>query len=147
MDSVETDRTVRAVSRIGAMLPAYCTAVGKVQLAQLAAADVERMYPEGELLAVTPKTITSPAVLVAELKKTLERGYALENEETELEVRSIAAPVRDFSKKVIAAVGIVAPASRLTDERIEKNKIVAMLIDAGDAISAKMGCSGPLAKK
>jgi hypothetical protein len=52
-------------------------------------------------------------------------------------------PHRDFSKKVIAAVGIVAPASRLTDERIEKNKIVAMLIDAGNAISAKMGCSGP----
>jgi len=147
MDSVETDRTVRAVSRIGAMLPAYCTAVGKIQLAQLAAADVEHMYPESELLAVTPKTITSRAVLVADLKKALERGYALENEEAELEVRSMAAPIRDFSKKVIAAVGIVAPASRLTDERIEKNKIVAMLIDAGNAISAKMGCSGPLVKK
>lgn len=147
MDSVETDRTVRAVSRIGAMLPAYCTAVGKIQLAQLAAEDVERMYPESELLAVTPKTITSRAALAAELKKALERGYALENEETELEVRSMAAPIRDFSKKVIAAVGIVAPASRLTDERIEKNKISAMLIDAGNAISAKMGCSGPMVRK
>jgi DNA-binding IclR family transcriptional regulator len=129
------------------MLPAYCTAVGKIQLAHLAAADVERLFPESDLLAVTTKTITSRAVLAAELKKTLEQGYALENEETELEVRSIAAPIRDFSKKVIAAVGIVAPANRLTDERIEKNKIAAMLIDAGNAISAKMGCSGPLTKK
>jgi len=147
MDSVETDKTVRAVSRIGAMLPAYCTAVGKIQLAHLAAADVERMYQESELLPVTTKTITSRAALAAELKKVLERGYALENEETEMEVRSIAAPIRDFSKKVIAAVGIVAPASRLTDERIEKNKISAMLIDAGKAISAKMGCSGPMVRK
>jgi DNA-binding IclR family transcriptional regulator len=147
MDSVETDRTVRAVSRIGAMLPAYCTAVGKIQLAQLAAADIERFYPESGLPAVTTKTITSRAVLAAELKKALEQGYALENEEAELEVRSIAAPIRDFSKKVIAAVGIVAPASRLTDERIEKYKISAMLIAAGNAISVKMGCSGPMAKK
>ncbi len=147
MDSVETDRTVRAVSRIGAMLPAYCTAVGKIQLAQLTAEDVERMYAESELLAVTPKTITSRAALAAELKKAMERGYALENEEAELEVSGIAAPVRDFSKKVIAAVGIVAPASRLTRERIEKNKLSAMLIDAGNAISAKLGCSGPMARE
>src|SRR5512143_2086421 len=83
MDSVETDRTVRAVSRIGAMLPAYCTAVGKIQLAQLAADDIERMYPESVLPAVTPKTITSRVALVAELKKIFEQGYALENEEAE----------------------------------------------------------------
>src|SRR5512140_431223 len=79
MDSVETDKTVRAVSRIGAMLPAHCTAVGKIQLAQFAAADLERMYPDGELLAITPKTITSHAALAVDLKKALERGYALEN--------------------------------------------------------------------
>jgi DNA-binding IclR family transcriptional regulator len=74
MDSVETDRTVRAVSRIGAMLPAYCTAVGKIQLAQLAADEVERLYPESVLPAVTTKTITSRAVLAAELKKALSGG-------------------------------------------------------------------------
>src|SRR5512142_1209887 len=49
MDSVETTRTVRAVSRIGAMLPAHCTAVGKVQLAGLTPAEIERLYPDAVL--------------------------------------------------------------------------------------------------
>ena len=147
MDSVETDRTVRAVSRIGAMLPAYCTSVGKVQLAHLSSAELDRLYAENAFPAVTTRTITKRDALLAELKLVARMGYAMENEEAELEVRSIAAPIRDFSNKVIAAVGIVAPASRLTDERIEKNGIIAMLIDASAAISAKMGSSVSIEKK
>jgi len=54
MDSVETDRTVRAVSRIGAMLPAHCTAVGKANLSFLPPGEIEHLYPENELPAVTP---------------------------------------------------------------------------------------------
>src|SRR5512143_3084238 len=57
MDSVETTKTVRAVSRIGAMLPAHCTAVGKAQLSALSPADVQRLYPEASLPAATDKSI------------------------------------------------------------------------------------------
>jgi len=85
--------------------------------------------------------------LLAELKTVPEKGYAFENEECDIEVRSIAAPVRDFSKNVIAAVGIVVPASRLTDEKLRKDGIVQMVMDAGRAISAKLGFSGPSGKK
>src|SRR5512139_2008896 len=67
MDSVETDRPVRAVSRIGAMLPAHCTAVGKVLLANLATTDVERLYPETALAAATPHAFRDRDTLVAEL--------------------------------------------------------------------------------
>ncbi|HLE39875.1 MAG TPA: IclR family transcriptional regulator [Nitrospirota bacterium] len=148
MDSVETDKTVRAVSRIGAMLPAHCTAVGKAQLAFLPTAEIERLYPENTLLSgLTSKSIKTRDALLAELKTVPEKGYAFENEECDIEVRSIAAPVRDFSKNVIAAVGIVVPASRLTDEKLRKDGIVQMVMDAGRAISAKLGFSGPSGKK
>jgi DNA-binding IclR family transcriptional regulator len=147
MDSVETNKTVRAVSRIGAMLPAHCTAVGKVQLAPLSPADVERLYPEMNLPALTDKSIKTRDALIVELKKTAEKEYALENEECDLEVRGIAVPVKDFSKNVIAAVGIVAPASRLTDERLEKGGIISLLLESGQALSAKLGFNAPAGRK
>ena len=147
MDSVETDKTVRAVSRIGAMLPAHCTAVGKAQLAFLPPAEIERLYPENSLPGLTNKSIKTRDALLAELKAVPEQGYALENEECDLEVRSIAAPVRDFSKNVIAAVGIVAPASRLTDEKLRKDGMVQLVLESGRAISAKLGFIGPSGKK
>lgn len=146
MDSVETNRTVRAISRVGAMLPAYCTAVGKAQLAFLPDSEVERLFPEPELAQMTPKTINTRNELLVELKKIRETGYAIENEECDLDVKSIAAPVRDFSKNVIAAVGIVAPASRLSDAIIEKSDIIQRVQDAALAISAKLGYIHPPGK-
>lgn len=147
MDSVETDRTVRAVSRIGAMLPAHGTAVGKAQLAYLPPAEVEKLYPEPELAALTPRTLRTREALLAELKTARDRGYAVENEECDLEVRSIAAPVRDFSKNVVAAVGIIAPANRLTDERLDKGGIVNLLKESAMALSAKLGFIQTIPKK
>ena len=147
MDSVETTRTVRAVSRIGAMLPAHCTAVGKAQLAVLPAAEIERLYPDVNLVPLTDKSIKTRDMLLADLKRTSGKGYAIEHEEADLDVRSIAVPVRDFSGNVIAAVGIVAPAHRLTDEQVDKGAIPTLVQEAGRAISAKMGFIVPAAKK
>jgi IclR family KDG regulon transcriptional repressor len=139
MDSVETNKTVRAVSRIGAMFPAHCTAVGKVQLALLSSSDIERLYPEVMLPGLTDKSIKTRDALMAELKKAAEKEYALENEESDADVRGIAVPVKDFSKNVIAAVGIVAPSSRLTDERLEDGGVISLLMESGQALSAKLG--------
>lgn len=147
MDSVETNRTVRAVSRVGAMLPAHCTAVGKAQLAFLPAQEIERLYPDMTLTTLTDKSIKTRDSLLTELKKTLEKGYALENEECDLEVRSLAVPVKDFSKNIIAAIGIVAPAGRLADDRIEKSGMIAMVQEAGKALSAKLGYIASPGKK
>ncbi len=139
MDSVETNKTVRAVSRIGAMLPAHCTAVGKAQLAVLSAEEIERLYPEPALSPLTDRSIKTRDLLLADLKRTVEKGYALENEECDLEVVSIAVPVMDFSKKIIAAVGIIAPATRLPKESLEKGDIVSQIQEAAAALSAKLG--------
>jgi len=88
---------------------------------------------------VTPKTLRTRDALLADLAAIRTKGFAVENEECDLDVRSVAAPVRDFSKNVIAAVGIVAPVTRLSDERIERDEIAARVRDAAVAISAKLG--------
>jgi IclR family KDG regulon transcriptional repressor len=147
MDSVETNKTVRAVSRIGAMLPAHCTAVGKAQLAVLSPAEIERLYPETSLPTLTEKSIKTRDALLSELKKTAEKGFALENEECDLEVRSVAVPVKDFSKNIIAAVGVVAPAGRLADEQLEKSGVISLVQEAGKTLSAKLGYSASSGEK
>jgi DNA-binding IclR family transcriptional regulator len=54
-------------------------------------------------------------------------------------VRGVSVAVRDYSKNVIAAIGISAPASRLTDERLEKGGILDLLRESGQALSMKLG--------
>lgn len=147
MDSVETDRTVRVVSRVGAMLPAHCTAAGKTLLANLTSAYVERLYPETELAAAGPRTLRDRDALMDELKRVRERGYAVESEECDLEVKSIAAPVRDFSREVVASLGIIAPANRLTNEHIEREGITAKILEAASVLSVKLGYVPDPAKK
>jgi IclR family KDG regulon transcriptional repressor len=147
MDSVESVRTVRAVSRIGAMLPAHCTAVGKVQLSFLPSAEIERLYPDRELSIKTALTLQTREELINALTTIRNKGYAIENEECDLEVKSIAAPVRDFSKNVIAAVGIVAPVNRLSDELLEKNGYIVKVQDAAKALSLKLGYLNGAVKK
>jgi IclR family transcriptional regulator, KDG regulon repressor len=147
MDSVETDRTVRAVSRVGAMLPAHCTAVGKATLSVLPPEEIEHLYPENELPAVTPRTLRTRDALLSELKEVKERGYAVENEECDLDVKSVAAPVKDFSKRVIAALGIIVPASRLGDDRLDKGGVALKVQEAATALSLKLGyIQGPTKK-
>jgi len=139
MDSVESVRTVRAVSRTGAMLPAHCTAVGKVQLSFLPVAEIERLYPDHQLSPKTTLSLQTRDDLLGSFAAIRDRGYAVENEECDLEVKSIAAPVRDFSKNVIAAVGIIAPASRLSDELLEKSGSITLVRDAAMSLSLKLG--------
>ncbi len=146
MDGVETDKTVRAVSRIGALFPAHCTAVGKAQLASLAASEIERLYPEQNLTTLTDRSIKTRDALMAELQRTIDRGYAVEQEEVEIDVRGVAVAVKDFSKNVIAAIGITAPVNRLTDERLEKGGIISSLQEAGRILSSKLGFVAPGAK-
>lgn len=143
MDSAETDKTVRVVSRVGAILPAHCTAVGKAHLAFLPQPEIERLYTDNILEKHTERSLGTRTALLEDLKRTAERGWALENEEADQDVRGIAVPVRDFSDSVIAAIGIVAPAHRLPDgEKLEQWRILPDILDAGRTLSHKLGFGG-----
>jgi IclR family KDG regulon transcriptional repressor len=138
LDVVETDLTVRVVSRVGSRLPAHCTAAGKVHLAFMSDEELEALFPEHQLKAYTSKTITDRDALKAELKKVVDQGYALDNEELDPGVRCVAGPIRDYTRRIVGAVSVSGPSMRFTDERIEK-ELIPLVMQASQDLSTRLG--------
>jgi DNA-binding IclR family transcriptional regulator len=138
LDVVETDMTVRVVPRVGTQLPAYCTAAGKVQIAFLTDGELDNFLPAKGLKCFTPNTITDRNELRKQLKTIAEQGYAIDNEELDIGVRCIGAPIRDYTRRIIGAVSISGPTMRLTDERMEK-ELIPIVMRAAEEISTKLG--------
>lgn len=138
LDVVETDLTVRVVSRVGSRLPAYCTASGKVHLAHMSDEEVEALLPAKELKAYTPNTVVDRDKLKQELRKVADAGYAIDDEEVDVGVRCIAAPIRDYTRRIVGAVSISGPAMRFSDERLEK-ELIPLAIQAGEELSTRLG--------
>ena len=138
LDAVETDMTVRVVPRVGSRLPAYCTAAGKIQIAYLTEEELEHYLPGKELKKFTDKTITDRNKLTKELQKVAEQGYAIDDEELDIGVRCVSAPIRDYTRRIIGAVSISGPSMRFSTARMEK-ELVPLVQKASEEISAKLG--------
>jgi Transcriptional regulator len=138
LDVVETDLTVRVVPRVGSRLPAYCTAAGKVQLAYMTEEELDNYLPNKELKGYTPSTITDRDAFKAHLKKVVEQGYAIDNEEMDIGVCCVGAPIRDYTRRIIGAVSISGPSMRFSKERMEK-ELIPLVMKAGEDISTKLG--------
>jgi len=111
IDKVEGDQPVRAYSRVGDRPPCHSVATGKVLLAYLPD-DVARVVFGNPLVRYTPRTIATAAALRKEIEAIRRDGYGINTGEWREGVCGVAAPVRDFSGKVVAAVGISGPEQR-----------------------------------
>ena len=138
LDVVETDLTVRVVPRVGARLPAYCTAAGKIQLAYMTDEELENFLPAKELKRFTPNTIADKDELKRHLKSVAEQGYAMDNEELDVGVRCVSAPIRDYTRRIVGAVSVSGPSMRFDDQRLEK-ELIPLVKRAGEEISLKLG--------
>jgi IclR family transcriptional regulator, KDG regulon repressor len=136
----ESPQTVRVFGRVGHRNHAHCTSSGKVLLAWLAPDDRAAIVRERGLVAHTPRTITDPDRLEAELAVVRERGWSTNLEESELGVSSVAAPIRDASGAVAAAIACAAPSTRLTRETMRR--YAAETIGAAERISERLGYRG-----
>jgi IclR family transcriptional regulator, pca regulon regulatory protein len=99
---------------VGSRLPAYCTSMGRVLLAFLTPAQAQASLESSDLLARTPKTITSLDQLMIKLAAIRAEGHAIVDEELELGLRSIAVPVWNSKGTVVAALNIGAQAARIS---------------------------------
>lgn len=133
---LESQKVNRISSGIGLRKPAHCTAEGKVLIAFQPAQVIDRVLASTHERR-TPRTLTDPGALRQELAKVRARGYAIDDEEYELGVRSIAAPVRDDSGSSVAAVGVSGPAQRLTKSRLAT--IGRQVNAAAKSISLRLG--------
>lgn len=138
LDVVETNLTVRVVSRVGSRLPAYCTAAGKVHMAFMTDEELEDLLGEIKFIQHTPTTIGNAEGLKAQLAKIRELGYAFDDEELDLGVRCIAAPIRDYTRRIVGAISISGPSMRLSNERVDE-ELVPLVLKASSDLSTRLG--------
>jgi IclR family KDG regulon transcriptional repressor len=134
---VESKLPVRITSTVGEALPLHSTAVGKVFLAYESEEGLRHLVG-ASLEKFTEKTITDVGSLGEHLKAVAERGFAVDGGEHLNDVRSVAAPVRDYTRNVVGALAVAGPAYRLSTERIEK-EIVPLVLKAGKDLSSRLG--------
>ncbi len=128
------------VDRTGAVRPANATALGKVLLATLTPAQLERHLEKRELARFTPKTIVEREALLAELAQVRRNGIAFDDGEFDAEVRCVAVPVYDFLGRIAGAIGVSGPMWRLSLQSLhEKSKLVRQ---SAAEFSAELGYRG-----
>ena len=138
----ESSQTIRMISYVGKRAPLHCTALGKVLLTYLSSEERKKILGEKVLPRLTENTITDKRELEKELSKVREQGFALDREENEKDVRCIAAPIRNYHGKVIAAISISSPIFRI-DKNTQNNQKEA-LIEISKKISKRLGYNGKL---
>ncbi len=132
----ESRQAVRTSSTLGTRAPAHCTSVGKVLLA-FQPPDVVQAVIEHGLERHTANTVTDPDALRAELGAIRTRGYAIDDEEMEVGLRCVAAPIRDHSGRVVAAISVAAPVQRMTKKTVQST--IPSVVASADAVSRRMG--------
>src|SRR3954447_19444338 len=111
---VPTSRIMTVALGVGARLPAYVTSMGRVLLSGLSEDELTSYLETLQTEALTDRTVTSSEALRAAIHRAREDGYALVDQELELGLRSVAAPIRNSRGHIIAALNVSAHASRST---------------------------------
>lgn len=130
---------LQMVSRLGSRIPLHCSSVGKVLLAHMEKSDAQRLISETVLDRKTKNTITDPKELMQHLPLVRMNGYAIDDEENEDGIRCVAAPIRNGNGRVVAAMSISGPTTRITMERIE-TELIRLVCETAKNVSAQLGC-------
>lgn len=117
IDCAESPQALRVAARVGTLMWAHCTSVGKAWLACESDDFLRGLYPSSRLPALTPNSITSRAALLTELANVRRRGFAYSEGESEVGVGSVAAAVCDGLGRPVAGISVSAPLARMDDER------------------------------
>lgn len=114
------ERSFRLSSQVGLKRPMYCSGVGKAIMSCLSDEEVEQIWSSSAIERRTQYTITDFRVFKKELERVRINGYAIDNEENELGIRCIAAPVYDYSSRPLYAISISTLAGRMPDSVIPR---------------------------
>jgi DNA-binding IclR family transcriptional regulator len=133
----EPEGPVRVVQEVGATRPFHCTAVGKVLAAWLPEQELEGLLGRSGFERKTTRTITSQAAFRREVARIRTTGFAFDDEEHIAGIRCIAAPVRDYSGEIRAALCVVGPKSHIPRRR--HGEIRRALAEVAAGLSARLG--------
>ncbi len=143
VEKIDSPEQLRIHSRIGAAVPLYCTAVGKVMLAFMPEEEREQVLRHLDLKRMTANTVGSLQELQTELQRVRKNGYACDLEEHELHIRCIAAPIRNHIGAVQSSLSITAPVVRMPVARLRQ--LAPLIREAGRRISTELGYQAGIA--
>jgi len=127
---------VQVVNSVGERLPAHATGSGKIMLAYLPEAEIDRLYPGEKLPRITPNTIVKKAAWKRALAEARQRGYAYDKEESEPSVWAVAGCIHNIEGLPLAALSIVVPVLRVAEELIPT--WTALIVESAAQISSKL---------
>jgi IclR family transcriptional regulator, KDG regulon repressor len=128
---------IRITDSLGSIRPKHATALGKVMLAALTPEQLDAFLRDHELPGFTPKTITSPERLRREVDEVRRNGVAFDDGELNEELRCVAVPVRDYTGRVSATIGVSGPAWRLSLQALQRQ--LGTIRSAADRLSTELG--------
>lgn len=137
LDQVEGRGNLRIVSNLGSPLPLHCTSQGKVFLAHMAPGEASSLLTHSALTSFTPHTIADAKALLAALPRIRTDGYAVEDGEYKIGLRSVSAPVYDRGGTLQYTVGVIGMFRSVRSE--EFRHAIEAVTATGRMISAALG--------
>lgn len=137
LEKVESTRSMRISTMVGGRLPLYCTAVGKAIMANLPPEELKSKLDRMEFKKYTDKTLYDKNSIIGSLEKIRSAGYAEENEELEIGLSCIAAPIYNHFNIPFAAISLSGPTFRMNEDFCKEISLT--LIRYTQEISVKLG--------
>ena len=137
LDKVEGPHALRMPSRVGRRIPTYCTSLGKAMLSFLDDQEVKNIFRNQVLRPYTANTVKTLSQLLTDLRMIRKRGYSVDNEEIEIGLRCVGAPIKDYTGAMVGAISVAAPSARLSSQKI--HSVGKLVVTTAEEISEKLG--------
>lgn len=141
VDRVRNRQIVGVVLGMGSRIPSHCASMGKVMLAHLPPDELSRRLDRAKFEPCTERSSHNRAQLESELAHVRQQGYALNDEELEIGLRAVAAPIWDHNGEVVAAVNVSGSARTISRERLI-DELAPKVVATAAEISSSLGYSG-----
>lgn len=140
IDQVESTSMIKMFAKVGSRGPAHCTGAGKMLLSSLSEKEIDLLYSGVKIQKFTPKTIGELQELKEELIRIREKDYSIDDEELEEGVECLAAPIRNYEGRILAALSVSGPQSRIRLARDQDN-LLGLVQETAKRISQQLGYS------
>lgn len=141
LDKINSSQPIRIVTHIGQRIPIHTSSMGKSIMAYMSRHELDHGIAKHGLPALTPNTITTRKRLDEELERVREQGCAYDNEEWNVGVKCVGAPVFNENGEVIAAVSCSGPAQRFTEQAMAR--FAEDVTETARSISRRLGYQAP----
>lgn len=137
IEKVDTVTSIRLYSHIGRRVPAHCSGVGRALYLDYTDLELTELFKGYDFIPYTPNTITNLGKFVDQMHHFRDLGYIIDDEEHQLGVRCIAAPIRDYRGKIIASVSTSGDKSIISPDRDQE--LAGHVLHCAQQISRRMG--------